>query len=218
MSSVPGIPIEFDLNKSGIDEVKIISEDVDIITIDEKTSTIDIKNSNYSIKDNSILYFSPRSNNTKYTIDIISIRDNKEIKKDKISVIEKNYEYIQQIIRQQNCLLTKTEQEEYKPANEHAKRIIEKLKKSKEQIKKIKQKENEAESLTLFDLISILAAHGNGINAFNVWDLNMFAFNNQFNRMKMFEEYNVNIQALIHGADSNKIEYTHWMSKIKTFE
>lgn len=97
MSSVPGIPVEFDLNSSNVDEVKISSEDVDILTIDEQTSIVDKKDNTCSIKDNSTLYFNPKWGKTTCTINIISIKDSKEINTYKMIITEKDYEYFAHI-------------------------------------------------------------------------------------------------------------------------
>jgi SepF-like predicted cell division protein (DUF552 family) len=124
-----------------------------------------------------------------------------------------NYEYIKDLIKIQNGLKSIDGEDEYNPKDAKAKEIIEKLKHAKQKIKKQRLDDDE-EPLNLFDLISILCANGNGINIFNVYDLNMFQFNDQFNRMKMLDEYKINIQSLLAGADSDKIELRHWMSKI----
>lgn len=129
-----------------------------------------------------------------------------------ISVL--NYEEIKKILRKQNCL-DYIEQDEVTAADEKTREILEKMKKAEEMVRKIKNGNQVGEPLNLFDLISILAGHGNNISLQNIWDLTMFQFNDAFSRMKMLEEYTVNIQSLLHGADSKKIELIHWISKIK---
>jgi len=127
---------------------------------------------------------------------------------------QNNYELFRKVIRKQNCL-DYLEEEKALVADEKTREILEKMKKAEEMVRKIKNGNQDGESLSLFDLVSILAGHGNNLNLSNIWDLTMFQFNDAFNRMKMLEEYTVNIQSLLHGADSKKIELVHWMSKIK---
>jgi len=126
-----------------------------------------------------------------------------------------NYEEIKLILKKMNCLVSEVEEKEkYNPANEKARQIAEKLKKSKKIIKEIKRKESDGETLDLYDLISILVSYGNGIDIFNVWNLTFFQFNNQFNRMKIMKDYEVSIQILMNTTEPDKIKYQHWLSKI----
>lgn len=149
---------------------------------------------------------------------------------DPITLMEKDYAYIlddnifkqiTQIIKIQSCLLDEQiEVTKDNPANSHVQALLEKRRKAREKLKKAKQNsgEDDDEGLTLYDLASIVASNCNGINILNVWDLNFLQFNDQLNRMKMLEDYNVNIQSLLAGADSKNINLVHWMSKIKRNE
>jgi RNA binding exosome subunit len=128
-----------------------------------------------------------------------------------------NFEEIKYIIKKLNCLVSENEEKEkYNPVNERAREILEKFKKDKETRERINKKESaeNGDSLNLFDLVSILAGYGNGINVFNVWDLTFFQFNNQFNRMKILKDYEVNIQILMNTTEPDKVKYQHWLSKI----
>lgn len=136
------------------------------------------------------------------------------------TIDQDNFDELRKVIMEQNCLLTEKEKEDiYNPANERARKIAEKLNKARKKIAELKKKQSEegnSPSLTLFDLISILASNGNNLNISNIWELTMYQFNNQFNRMKMLDEYEINVQALLHGADSSKIELKHYMRKIES--
>lgn len=122
------------------------------------------------------------------------------------------FDYLQEVIRLQNCV-----EEVYKKednyANERARQIAENLRKAKEKINKIKNKNNEG--LNLSDLISAYAANGNNVNIFSVWDMDIYQFNNQFQRMRMIEEYEIGIQSLLHGAKSENVKLEHYIGKIK---
>lgn len=128
-------------------------------------------------------------------------------------IFRDNFNQIIEILKQINNITTKDE--ELNPADARAKEILEKRKKAREIVAKVKNAEDNNEPLTLADLVSILCANGNNINLLNVWDLTFYQFNNQFNRMKMLEDYDINIRSLMAGADPSKIELKHWMSKIK---
>lgn len=137
-------------------------------------------------------------------------------KEEKKFINENNFNDIKKIIKLQNCLVDTTE-DNYNPVDERARKIVEKLKKDKEKRKQIKQSEsqNDDNSLTLFDLVSILAAYGNNINIFNIWDLTFFQFNDQFNRMKILKDFNINVQILMNTTKPEEVEIQHWLSKIK---
>ena len=49
----------------------------------------------------------------------------------------------------------------------------------------------------------------------DVCEYDFFQFNNQFNRMKVVEDFKVNVQSLLAGADSKSIKLKHWLSKLK---
>lgn len=125
-----------------------------------------------------------------------------------------NFDELVHIVKVQNCLKKLSNETEENPANDKARELLEKRKKARERLNKLKNNESDGEPLALDDLVSILCANGNGINIFNVWDLSFYAFNDQFNRMKMFDDYQVSVQSLLAGADPNEIELKHWMSKI----
>lgn len=128
-----------------------------------------------------------------------------------------NYDEFVHIVKLQNCIeKVDNKSNQDNPANDKAKELLEKRKKLREKLNKIKNKDSdgEGEPLTLADLVSILCANGNNINIFNVWDLSFYAFNDQFNRMKMLDDYQVNVRSILAGADPKEIELKHWMSKI----
>ncbi|MBG9776199.1 hypothetical protein [Brevibacillus laterosporus] len=137
------------------------------------------------------------------------ISDSKIISKD-------NFVELIEIIKIQNNYHS-IEENDYKPANSGAEKIKQILLAGRKRVQEVKSRSNaiQEESLSLLDLISITSANANGISIFNVFDMNMVQFNDQFNRMKLLEDYQVNIQALMHGADSKSIELKHWMTKIK---
>lgn len=133
-----------------------------------------------------------------------NVEENKFITRD-------NYELIKNIILKQNCFKTiEEDEEEFKPANEAAAKVAKKILAAR----KMRRERKKEEILTLYDLVSVLASNGNNINILNVWDLTMFQFNDQFNRMQMIEDYEININCLLHITDSSKINLKHYIRKI----
>lgn len=132
-----------------------------------------------------------------------------------LSLNSVNFNKFQSIIKKRNCLENIKEEIE-NPANEMARQILEKRKKAREKLAKIKAKQNneDDEPLTIADLISIFA-EAEHMKLEDVFKYDIYQFNDQFNRMKIFKDYTINIQALLAGAKSEDIHLQHWLSKIK---
>ncbi|PIH59167.1 hypothetical protein [Paenibacillus sp. LK1] len=134
-------------------------------------------------------------------------------------IADRNYEFnildqISEIVKIQNCYASES-YDDFNPLNDRVRALRDKILARKNKLKQLKKEQDAENSLSLQDLISILCSNANGINIFNAFDLNFFQFNDQFNRMRMIDEYAVNVQALLHGADSKNIKLTHWISGVK---
>lgn len=123
---------------------------------------------------------------------------------------EENYNNFRDIIKYRNCLIgVDGNSKEDNPADNKAKMLLEKRKKLREKIKKAKQDDD---GIELTDLISIYA-DAKCMPLQDVYDnYDMFQFDDQFNRLKIMDDFHVNIQALLAGAEG--IELKHWLSKI----
>jgi hypothetical protein len=127
--------------------------------------------------------------------------------KDKKIVCKENYEELKRILKIQNCLDKKKEEEQF--ANDKAREIYLKIMKGKQSI-------GESEPQINFeDLVSVLAANGNGLNILNIWDLTLAQFNNQFARMQMIEKYDIDIRQLLAGAKPEDIKLKHYIRPIE---
>lgn len=115
-------------------------------------------------------------------------------------------------INLQNNKNKKNEIEQYNPKSAKAKEIADKLKRAKEKINKVKAKNNE--DLDLLDLISAFASYNKNVNILDVWNMTMYQFNDQFQRMQLWNDYDISIQSLLHGADSKKIDIKHFVCKL----
>lgn len=123
------------------------------------------------------------------------------------------YNEILKVVKIQNCL-SEADFEDFNPANDRVRKLREKQLENRRKIQALKKNStDDSENLTFYDLVSILCTNANGINIFNVFDLNIFQFNNQFNKMKQLNDYEISIQSILHGADPQKVEIKHWMSK-----
>ena len=126
-------------------------------------------------------------------------------------IMEEDFNIICAIVAAQNVVHKESAEEKMNnPANSKAEQIIKKLKEGR----KIREKKNSNSNLSFVDLVASLAAKGNGLNALNVWDLTYYAFNDQFKRMQMIEEFESSRQSLLAGADPKKVELKHWLRPI----
>ena len=136
---------------------------------------------------------------------------------DNIHVLnDRNYDKFRTILKERNCLVDLDGiDEEENPANEMARKLLEKQKMLREKVKKAKQTQNGDDGLTMADLISIFA-EAEHMPLQDVYDnYDVYQFNNQFNRLKIMDDFHVNIQALLAGAKSEDVKLQHWLSKIK---
>lgn len=125
------------------------------------------------------------------------------------------FEMLQKIVKKQNYMDSKKEEEVAKPINDRARAILEKQRKGRETVARLKEKNSE-DSIDFHDLVGSLAAKGNGLNILNIWNLTYYAFNDQLQRLKMIEEYSNGIQSLIAGADSKKVKLKYWIRSIQS--
>jgi len=130
----------------------------------------------------------------------------KNIRKEIKEINKEIFDEIRQVLRWQNCIEKKSQE---KMANSKAEEIRQKILKGRQELNKKNKNE-----VTFDDLISVLAAHGNNLNILNIWDLTMYQFNNQFNRMQMIEDYDINIRYLLAGAKGDDIKLKHYIRPI----
>jgi hypothetical protein len=82
--------------------------------------------------------------------------------------------------------------------------------------KKIQESQNkDVEQPTFKDLISIVAnLDGNGLNIINVWDLNIYQFQEQLQRGLIKDNYKFNLQQILAGANPDNIKLESYLKKI----
>ena len=129
-----------------------------------------------------------------------NFEDNKFISKE-------DFDRIIDIIKIQNCIKDDDTEDQYNtnPQSEKAKQILEKLKKGKQKVKEIKNKN----APTFPDIVSSFAAKMQ-MNINDVLNLDFYQFNEQFNRLQKVEDYHISINSIMHGADSKKVKITHY--------
>jgi hypothetical protein len=120
-----------------------------------------------------------------------------------------NYDIFIDCIKLANCM---SETKVIKRNSELDRKIAE----AKAKIKKQLNKENlNDDDITLKDLVSVLTAKHPSLNLLNVWDVNIYQFNDQFKRMQLIENYDIGIRSLLAGAKKEDVKLEHYIKKIK---
>jgi len=112
-----------------------------------------------------------------------------------------NFEQLKNILRKQNCIKQKRE-EEYNPANAEAEEFIKEIEKKNKIYAKIKKKDD----ITLYSIISSIAWKSHiGINA--VWDLTIYQLYDAYHRLGLIDNYDKTMHGIYSGTiDSKKIK------------
>lgn len=130
---------------------------------------------------------------------------------------EENYSQFRSILRCRNCFDDLSGEIDENPANEMAAKLLAKKRMLSEKIRKAKKSQGE-DAISMADLISIFA-EAKSMSLQDVYrNYDIYQFNNQFNRLKIMDDFRVNIQALLAGAKPEEVKLQHWLSKIKTNE
>ena len=107
------------------------------------------------------------------------------------------------------------EPKKYQFVSVKAREIMDKLKKNKDEVQKIKAKQNDSDSLELYELIGSVCAHSASYNLFNVWDLTYYQFFDHYYRLNINDNYHFSLQSILAGADPKKVKVEHWASSIQ---
>jgi hypothetical protein len=124
----------------------------------------------------------------------------------------KNYEDICYVIQVQNYMRSIDSDYDVFDKNDKAKEIQEKLSKSREEVKRLKNKENDDIESDFYDLLSSLSTKGN-ISKKDLLNYTMFQIYDEYRRLVHIDQYETNIYALMQGAKNVKLK--HWATKIQ---
>lgn len=130
-------------------------------------------------------------------------------------ITSENYEEIKNIIKIQNGISNSDVLDE-NPTDEKTRRLLEKRRIARKKLERAKAKDNEGESepLTFGDLISVMCSNANGVNHENVWNMNIYMFQNQFQRMKLINDFDISIRSILAGGNPDEIDMKHYISHL----
>lgn len=128
---------------------------------------------------------------------------------DLIIVGKDNFREISYVIMYQNCVKNPESSDFYRPKNDKAREIIEKLKKNREKVEKAKRAQNNGEvDIDLHSIISSVSAKSPTISKFNIWDLYVYQLYDEYKRLEKISSYETSILAMMNGAKINDLK--HW--------
>ena len=157
----------------------------------------------------SLSFFLTEDKNDRFYLDyknlVIKNFDNDSI------INEKQFDEFKQMIRKVNYLPEKKKSEEYNPANDAAKKFIEKQKKKQKKYQEIKSKEE----ATLYDIVSAVAWKSH-IGVKGVWNLTIFQLYDAFERLNIIDHYDKTMYGLYSGTIDQKsvnVKNLNWIKK-----
>lgn len=107
------------------------------------------------------------------------------------------------------------EPKHYQYMSPKAREMMEKLRKNKEEVQRIKAKKGGSDSLELYELVGSVCSHSSSYNLFNVWDLTYYQFFDHYYRLNVNDSYHFSLQSILAGADPKKVKVEHWASSIQ---
>lgn len=125
-----------------------------------------------------------------------------------------NFEDLKAALRQICCIEAVEDEYDLNIEDEEEKKRIIEIKKRQKKAKQRELAENgmSSDDLELSDLISALCGASFNLSITDVWDLTMYQFYDQFKRVKLVDDYKIQVQSAMAGAEVD--EMTHWISKI----
>lgn len=137
------------------------------------------------------------------------------IENSSVSIHSDNFDALRTILKERNCLAGLNDEGDEHPADARAKALLEKRRLAREKLKAKKLEQGQGDSVTMADLISIFAEaqHLPLQEVYENYDI--YQFNNQFNRLRIMDDYHINLQMLMAGAKKEDVKLTHYITKIK---
>lgn len=126
-----------------------------------------------------------------------------------------NFGDIVQILKYQNCMISSGETyQRSNPADERAKRILEKFKKAKDLLTKKKADESDPNAnIDFADIVSAVSTKSNTYNKVNIWEITLYQLYDEYKRLEMISGYETSIMAMVQGAKIDNLK--HWSAKIE---
>lgn len=119
-----------------------------------------------------------------------------------------NLKEIVKALKYQHCINKASDEDKYNPVNDKAREIMEKLKKGKKTIEKIKNKENDEEGLDWTDIIASVASKHPSINYFNIFNLTPYQLLEAFDKLLAIDNYDKAFSSVVMAGGN--LDVNHW--------
>lgn len=130
-----------------------------------------------------------------------------------VIIDKENVDEIVTTILDAYCIqIEKEKEEEYNPANEHARKLIEKIRKNRANAPKPKP------NVDLASIISGVAWKSNSVNIDTIWDLTLYQLYDAFHRLEIIDNYDKTVSAIYAGtidAKQTNLKKQLWFKKYK---
>lgn len=178
----------------------------DVKIIDDSSVAIDFEKNGFIVEDD--------KGNKVIDIEALDNADESKV----ILITRDNFDEIVEIVKYQNYLASPdkdSKENKSNPVDEATRKLMEQMEANREKVakkKKFHEGKDEREQPDIYDIISAVSAKSNSINKFNIWELTLYELYDEYSRLELFEEYKINIKAMMAGAE--KIDLRNWSSKL----
>ena len=117
------------------------------------------------------------------------------------------FEEIITLIKASNGMIGLQDDSEGNPYDERAREILDKMKKNREKVKRIKEMEDDEERRGLHDIISAVTVKSPSTNKILILNFTLFQVYDEFSRLYAIENYNMSVKSLMYGGQT---EISDW--------
>ena len=117
------------------------------------------------------------------------------------------------VIRMRNGMYSETGDDDFSenPANDNVKRLLERRKKMRQKVASLKKRDESDIGYT--DFFSIFASIS-GISLQQVAEYDLYQISNQLRRYQMHEQFDIQLQSMMHGAKIEDNDFKNYMRRI----
>lgn len=201
-----------------VNGVRISSFDVFMHTNDEEFVAVFLDALKYFFNEEKILHTQlPVNESAMVDIIVLGITEREEILTTQpLRMIHRmNFGLISELLKIQNGLKSHKIETKFNVKKSKAQEIAERLRRGSEMVSKLKKNSSKTkvqEEIDISDIISAVSTKSNTISKLNVWELTLYQLYEEYKRLHAINQYEVNIQALMNGAEG--IELRDWSAKL----
>ncbi|WP_405101425.1 hypothetical protein [Oceanobacillus sp. FSL H7-0719] len=123
-------------------------------------------------------------------------------------------ELIQKVFNMQNYFSDGSKENEFKPANELARKLYEQRMKARKKVQESKGKDGEGHQME--NIISIVGSYSEGVNLNTIWGYTVYQLYEEYIRLIIWDDFQYNRNMLPHMDEEtrNNLKLKHWGTKV----